>query len=134
MCLHFLHMYVLSPSYILVDPDRITVPLSVRRIPWCFTLTRPILGNVSKNILNSIIKKSFKTKTTNANSKERNKQAEHMNRNKPGHSSGEPPMLIRTQMNFFSTPFSENFNLSNIIFYIHSSIIPKSKSSTINLD
>ena len=48
--MHFWHIYHLSPSYILIAPERITVPLSVRRIPRCLTRTVPILGKVSNHI------------------------------------------------------------------------------------
>jgi hypothetical protein len=47
MDLHFLHMYCLSYSIILTPPDLTTVPLSVISFNMCFTLTFPILGDVS---------------------------------------------------------------------------------------
>ena len=120
MCLHFWHIYHLSPSYILIAPERITVPLRVRRIPRCFTRTLPMRGKVS----NQIQTHSHTNQTNNYPSKELKQNQYHREKNrkkKPGHSSGEPLMFTRTWMNFFSTtllwPF--NFKSPNTIFYIH---------------
>lgn len=66
MCLHFWHIYHLSPSYILIAPERITVPLRVRRTPRCFTRTLPMRGKVS----NQMQTHSHTNQTNNYPSKE----------------------------------------------------------------
>lgn len=118
-CLHFWHIYFLSPSYILIAPDRITVPLRVSRIPLCLTLTRPMLGKVSTFTHPNIdINQLFMTKLRIISWKKWLQiNIVILNRNKPGHSSGEPLISIRTWMNSFFIPLSKPSKSLNVTFY-----------------
>lgn len=78
MCLHFWHIYHLSPSYILIAPERITVPLRVRRTPRCFTRTLPMRGKVS----NQMQTHSHTNQTNNYPSKELKPNQYHREKNR----------------------------------------------------
>lgn len=78
MCLHFRHLYILSPSHILIAPDRITVPLRESRIPRCLALTHPILGEASIHIKNYSLTKIKKLNSINKSRQRKKKITEHL--------------------------------------------------------